>query len=1533
MKNKIIKIVLFLVVFLLIVIGLSISVEKNITTISAIETNRAAGKTQSKYNINVETPWQISNQLQYMRIKLKRTNRQGYSYYDALPMYDKDPSIKLYCIEPGVRVSFRHYGYEYSNYRIITTKEDLINSGYREYYMTPIYNSVGIFELPVAASYILSAEDKQTNGEYINVYCDGKNNQVWINADDAKWLEKQRAIWRLSVNKASNGHTLDKIYPYGIGNKLILTGDKSIFGGTGSMYDTEAKNYTEYDMKVRNKGLQPKDNTNIKAVEVDYNENLCTVGPFNISYTNGIYGNVAFSGISKVSLIGLDANKNEVGEIKIKSYYLNTNPGIYLKVSADSMYFFSGDNKYKIDRLKGTEAYIKSGQNFKVEFEYPNNSNIVYAKLKIEFRYMLANGEYNKLQGMEYYIWDGVFGETKNQTLIAADADRTLYGQYLELEPVEIKLPYLGGNVWEDGLGSKGNIADGKNNTANDIPLSNIKVTLYTSDGKLAELRKSPKEKYITAEDIMHRVNPTYTDSNGNYLFDGLYPGKEYYVVFEYNGQTYMPTNKISPETENTSKALEKETERTQFNNKYAEIRSYPENYKTSNSLGKILGTYNRTYTHYELMGYTLNEKGKYIKTDTQLIDGYLYDENGNPTSIYSKGMITVRTLEHVINKKEPANINSVYTIVAGNNTEIWRKLQFIEDCKIKAYSNKYTVTSKYKDNINLGLWRRQEEQLILTKDVLYSAIRINGKTEVYEYNNREASNLEIQTRMQEKNYAQYYAGAYVNGIYKSDLIYDGRNTGNKNDLLEVYVTYKITIRNSSENLLSQVTEVVDYYDKKYTFMKDLSWVMYGNANELKLSRTNYYNMIDTLSLNKIQYAKNINVSTSSKYGVNTQQNISNETNSLYIKGLENKKLVTGEQAYIYLTFKVNNANINENNNSYVNYAEINGYKTFYAKGTKLPNTSEITNDTTVAGIIDKKSTPGNLTSININEEKHERKFENDTDRAKKISVIQNDTSRIVNGTVWEDSRTKILGNTVIGDGIRNNNEKKISGVIVQLVEVLEDGSEYLWQTAYTDSNGYYQFPAKGQEESNGIIPGNYKVRFIYGYDEKTVLTSNNGGQNQLSYNGQDFKSTVYQKDMLSNTNLEKEYYDISALDSYSNNLSDAKDLWQSKTVVLKQENSTQAQNVVLQGRNKVNDYSKVLTNKISEILASPYADNINKDYISELANKTHMVAETAIIKLEGEYNRTESDLNMDNGKYNLNNVDFGLTERPKAQVELNKNVQHIKVKLANGNILFDSKQSTNNLIWQAAKDYNLASKIEGNKYNYTYRDNVLSLLNRNGIVQITMDEEIMHGTTIEITYNLEIKNASETDYLNEEFYYKGIIPANAQVVTTTATQVLDYVSNNLKFNMLNNSGWNAVNADAVIKNGLVNSNLNNSLSKLNVILQTDMSKELKPGDSIKSSDLLLTQVITSQNNEDDLTYENVAEIVQITNTAGRRMAFSIVGNQNPEQKAMEVDSSSAEQVIILPPFGTESTYLLLSLSVITMLATGIILIKKLVLK
>ena len=129
-----------------------------------------------------------------------------------------------------------------------------------------------------------------------------------------------------------------------------------------------------------------------------------------------------------------------------------------------------------------------------------------------------------------------------------------------------------------------------------------------------------------------------------------------------------------------------------------------------------------------------------------------------------------------------------------------------------------------------------------------------------------------------------------------------------------------------------------------------------------------------------------------------------------------------------------------------------------------------------------------------------------------------------------------------------------------------------------------------------------------------------------------------------------------------------------------------------------------------------------------------------------------------------------------------------------------------------------------------------------------------------------------------------------------------------------------------------MDSGLKGSLDKYNTKITTQkFGKALKPGEKT-SGDLILTQTITAQNTEDDMNYKNVAEILQTTNTVGRRMAYSVVGNQDPTKDITEIDSAKAENVLILPPFGNTYLYFGLGIVVIALIAGAVIIIKKKVL-
>lgn len=1694
MKDKILKGSILLIAVISIIVAtfhiIKNEVQATDTTAGASTTSGSAGVTTGVKRVSGETD---PSTYAYKTHTGTWEAVEGYNS-SGIP-YHK--GFDIYCINPGSPI---RYGYQirYAEKYTYDGKElppakDIVDKTYTgiphaktptpnkacdptvtPYVTPPVFSEAGTFSLPAAAAFIVSSSKGWT-------------------------LDKQRGIWNLrdeQIYDEEDGKYEDA------DDNLIIGGADSHTSGPSTL-DQPALDYAQYESTVKDKGLEPKNNTDITKLNTYANidDGEYIVGPFNITYTNGIYGANAFAGISDMQVIGCNKDGKIIKDnIKVERFiFTDPTTGVDDPKGVTPRYF-TPDAKTKID--DGTkQAYPKPGQDFKIVIKDPNvgvlagntEKRIEYVTIKVKFKHMLASGQYTKLKGVKYTVnyttthgaectAIGRLDSWQQQWLMAADAIRTLYEEELTLfakmpdgpnEPTnppiiiiivtpKLKMD-LGGHVWEDTLATKESKADGVSNTSGegvDKPLKNVKVTLYTEDGKIAKLLSDPSEG-----NVMSRINPTYTDENGDYFFKGLDPMKRYYVTFEYNGLTYLPTEYMNTASgkhasvedavnaglynttdwEITSKGTEKTADREKFDKKFAEIRSYPENYATSNSLGKT-GKYNATFTQKDLMGYTLSDSGTYQKTGTQLVDGYLYDDKGLETDTFSEGVISQKVREYIkSNLKFPDDnaMKTIYSGIAGSDKEVWQKLQFIEDCKIQSYTqgqgassldlypvyesyfrvnkdingNEYETVEEARQGtydttpvtiegkeykpiypgqfyVNQGLWRRQEYDASIRKDVYRAAMKINDKTVVYKYDKRAEQDdagtnnangndndtyWDINVRM--SDYNTYYGEDYNREIYKSDYDYKTSLAGNHpGKPLEMFVTYKITVRNQSMSTLTQIKEIVDYYDKDYKYRDDLSWIMFRDgSNGMTVKDSDYYNMIVAEKTDGIANKKPVKSATTSKYGASTHSDITSKYNAVYIQGLEDKKLASGETACIYLTFQVNRDSsgkiiVDDENSPKMNYVEINGYTTFYKDGTQLPNgVTKGSGD--VAGLLDRDSNPGNLVSKDITGSgKVEKNFEDDTDRAKGLRVkVDESAVRKANGTVWEDKRTQNAGDSKIGDGIRQDDEVKIAGVKVQLVEKTTNGKEYVWYQATTDSNGHYEFA--------NYIPGDYVIRFYYGNDSDTVKIKANGGLNDVSYNGQDFKSTIYQAGVsqsdITNTyeqNASKQYkgykdvnsqnesgtygYDIFKMDSNGQNVSDAKDLWTTSQILERIYNGTGIEQKNIQGRLAVNSYSdKNVTNHKAEVLASPYTNN--QSLIDELITNTYMTAETGVMDIEIEYDRILTDgdkttsngaskylySNDFNGNFTINNVDFGLQERPKAQLEINKSVSNVKLTLANGTILFDANQTADNLIWKKHKEYNLEKYQKDGKYEdyygadgkhrYSYRDEKINSLvskNDNGLIQLTMDEELMHGATIEITYKLNVKNVGEVDYDSTEYYYIG--SASGNIVTTTANQVVDYVSNNLQFdsNHAANSGWQVIQKDAL--NTIVNNDIKDSIAKFNNIIETSgLNTALKPGESTEKT-LMLSQLITTENTDDDLTYNNIVEIMDTTNSVGRRMAYSIVGNQDPTAKqADEVDSSVAEKVMILPPYGEFHIYYALGIVIALILAGGIIFIIRKVLK
>lgn len=1561
----------------------------------------------------------------------------------------------------------------------------------------------------------------------------------------------------------------------------------------------EAEQYIEYYQATQlERGSTDLPDINIEGsvddikVMAHYDEKdggTITIGPINLTYINKNNDEIAFCGISSMYFRGYNSEGEKINNhIKIEKYIAGDG------IERELEFFETDEENCFVDH--DSQSYPNGKEQFYVIIKNPNVGKtsadedfISELNLCIEFQWMtIFDARASDMNAYEYvvdwyshghdsyhykkyglhcrrcYRFSQLDENELQKVLNYYGGARELFTRTVFFEGIDITMD-LGGSVWEDGVATKETKADGVNTTQGvDKPLSNIKVNLWAYNESLW----GDQGKFVTY---------TYTDEDGNYMFEKLNSLLKYYVTFEYNGQQYLPTEYLkvsntgsynsakemadageynqSEQWHITSKGTETPSDRDSYDQTFAEIGSAPKNYQSSDSLGsgKLVEGYNEAFSMYTLMGFVLGEDGKYyIDQNLALLDGFYTVKDGviAETEELQEGRISKAIKEYMSNyedsereklkaeldtefdkkidewnkkvdsyindpnvenlegqrasgiktlEKQKANrleyiekltivpdydemIKAVYTSIAGNDTEMWRKLQFIEDCKMTSYTQNNnqekdlypvyddiyinrimedstnngmenkgkeydTIKEKQNDSydqteivksgktykpiyegqffINQGLWKRQEYDVALRKDVYRATMKINDKTVVYKYDKRAQQEdgvgansgngndnntyWDINVRM--SDYGTYYDSGYNRELYLTDYDYGvSLATNHPGKPLEIYVTYKITVRNQSMSILTQIKEVVDYYDKDYTYREDLSWVTFkDNGKTNTVTDAEYYNAMVAEKLDSIKNSQPIKSSNSSKYGASTHSDITKSYNAVYVNGLEGKKLASGESAYIYLTFQVNKGTENKvildeanygNGNTdtpKMNYAEVNGYTTFYKDNTELPNgITKGSND--VAGLIDRDSVPGNLEEKDITDgNKPEKNFEDDTDRSQKLRVIiDGDAIRKANGTVWEDERTVTAGESKVGDGIMQKDETKIAGVKVQLVEKCTNGQEYVWYQTTTDANGHYDFA--------NYIPGNYVVRFYYGNDTDTVKIKGNGGSNDVSYNGQDFKSTTYQAGMtqsditnkyepdtnkqfkgyndIRNQNETGTYgYDIYQADLYNKNVSDAKDLWTTSKIVERLYNTTSVEQKNIQGRLAVNDYSdENVTNHKAEVLASPYErpSYNNKAYtddqmnalINELITNTYMTAETGVIDVEFEYDRQLTDgynsvsngnnylySNDFNGNFTLNNIDFGLVERPKAQLEIDKSVTNVKLTLANGSVLFDVNKTADNVIWKDHTEYELEKYQKDGKYEeyygasgknrYSYRNEKINSLvknNDNGLIQLTMDEELMHGATIEITYKVKITNVGEVDYEGQEFYYLGKTAGN--VVTTTANQVVDYVANNLKFDSNNttNNGWEVIAKDSLIKDksdyknndNLVNSNLSNNVAQFNDVIETsgsELNKILKPGESTEKT-LILSQLITAENSDDDLTYTNMVEIVRTSNTVGRRMAYSVVGNQDPKSdQADELDSSTAEKVIILPPFGEAHIYYILGAVVALILVGGIALIIRKVLK
>lgn len=378
--------------------------------------------------------------------------------------------------------------------------------------------------------------------------------------------------------------------------------------------------------------------------------------------------------------------------------------------------------------------------------------------------------------------------------------------------------------------------------------------------------------------------------------------------------------------------------------------------------------------------------------------------------------------------------------------------------------------------------------------------------------------------------------------------------------------------------------------------------------------------------------------------------------------------------------------------------------------------------------------------------------------------------------------------------------------------------------------------------------------------------------------------------------------------------------------------------------RQKIDTQTKMITNGIKELI-NDYKRNIEDEQLI-----TQMDSTTPKFRVNIEYfhsgtnmsDEDEYELNADgsikmNGIYAvkkegyqnyLSNVDFGIVERARQVLELNKTVKSAKITLANGTVLVNAKVDKN-------------GKLEDTVKHAVY---IPDSVGANGQIKIEVDNEIIQGAKLEIEYALKVKNISELDYSTKEYYLYGKGNGEDNIVTLSAKQVIDYLDDSIVINEEDNEIEEII-QDNSKKNQLIEDGLLNDTEEMKALLNsTDrvliidgLAKDLRPTGESTQSDITIKsyKLLSNISNTEEMAFGNDAEIIKVEKSGGSSL-ITTPGNYVPSSTSSEYDDDSAETVSIVPPTGLSINYIaytLLAISSLGILTAGIIFIKKFTLR
>lgn len=406
------------------------------------------------------------------------------------------------------------------------------------------------------------------------------------------------------------------------------------------------------------------------------------------------------------------------------------------------------------------------------------------------------------------------------------------------------------------------------------------------------------------------------------------------------------------------------------------------------------------------------------------------------------------------------------------------------------------------------------------------------------------------------------------------------------------------------------------------------------------------------------------------------------------------------------------------------------------------------------------------------------------------------------------------------------------------------------------------------------------------------------------TYTVQDFKGTIYDKERYTINQTDKYWYKGTNKNDPNERYSDA-----------------------------IDDYS--LRQKIDQESAQG----------NERSKQMHSTTPTIGIGVEYETIYTAST--GDKYTYRINHIDFGIVERARQQLSISKDVSAIKMKLANEQTIIDAT-------------VNADGTLTGTRKDLTYGPpNGIS----NGFVKAEIDDELIQGATLEITYKVSVHNQSELDYDSKEYYHFG--SPIGDIISLKPDGVYDYLDNQMIVSDKSSTTWKVKNKETMTNEPTIVETYFNEgkvegtdgtyqwettiesyqvvftqwsqtiieestetirdikIKNKTILKNAQLEQELKPGES-KEVELYTSKVLA---NTDEINLNNDVEMTHIKRTTETGRMPDVATSKAYDR---------GETIIVTANTGGNKNYLapiVIGAMAMVILGAGVVLIKKKVLK